>query len=146
VTDPDNAIQAILSSFQQALQWYAREIGSDPAHPYTARSRVSGQITEAWSVQLQRGGFHVNHLHPKGWVSSAYYLSVPEEVRDPVQRSGWIKFGEPRYSVPGAVPEHMVQPEPGLLVLFPSYMWHGTTAIQGQEPRTTIAFDALPIG
>jgi hypothetical protein len=29
-------------------------------------------------------------------------------------------------------------------VLFPSYMWHGTNAIHGADPRTTIAFDALP--
>jgi hypothetical protein len=29
-------------------------------------------------------------------------------------------------------------------VLFPSYFWHGTTAIHGEIPRTTIAFDALP--
>jgi hypothetical protein len=31
-----------------------------------------------------------------------------------------------------------------MLVLFPSYLWHGTTAILGGTPRTTIAFDALP--
>jgi hypothetical protein len=30
------------------------------------------------------------------------------------------------------------------LVLFPSYMWHGTTAIQGDDPRLTIAFDVKP--
>jgi hypothetical protein len=29
-------------------------------------------------------------------------------------------------------------------VLFPSYMWHGTTPITGDQPRMTIAFDAVP--
>jgi hypothetical protein len=29
-------------------------------------------------------------------------------------------------------------------VLFPAFMWHGTNAIDGPGPRTTISFDALP--
>jgi hypothetical protein len=66
-------------------------------------------------------------------------------VDDAAQRSGWLKFGEPRYEVPGADAAHLVKPEAGLLVLFPSYMWHGTNPIYGSEARTTIAFDALPM-
>ncbi len=108
------------------------------------RNTGAARIAEGWSVQLRRDGFHVNHVHPKGWISSAYYVSVPDEVKDTQLRSGWLKFGEPRYPVPTATPDFMVQPEAGTLVLFPSYFWHGTTAIQGETPRTTIAFDALP--
>jgi hypothetical protein len=37
-----------------------------------------------------------------------------------------------------------VQPRPGRLVLFPSYLWHGTTPLECAEPRLTIAFDAVP--
>jgi hypothetical protein len=29
-------------------------------------------------------------------------------------------------------------------VLFPSYLWHGTNPIRGEEPRLTIAFDCVP--
>jgi hypothetical protein len=93
---------------------------------------------------MRRGGFHLNHVHPLGWLSSAYYVSVPAEVEDASARSGWIKFGEPRFPMPGATAGLFVQPKPGRLVLFPSYMWHGTNAIQGDEPRTSIAFDAVP--
>jgi uncharacterized protein (TIGR02466 family) len=110
----------------------------------SARNRSRARITGAWSVQLRRDGFHVNHFHPEGWISSAYYVGVPAEVRDVELRSGWIKFGEPRFPVPGATAERFVQPAPGRLVLFPSYMWHGTNPIHGAEPRTTIAFDASP--
>ena len=35
-------------------------------------------------------------------------------------------------------------PEPGLLVLFPSYMWHGTVPFHDTAARTTIAFDVIP--
>jgi hypothetical protein len=69
---------------------------------------------------------------------------VPDEVKDETLMSGWLKFGETRYPVPGITPEGVVQPSAGRLVLFPSYMWHGTNAIHGDQPRTTIAFDAVP--
>jgi hypothetical protein len=41
--------------------------------------------------------------------------------------------------------EHFVQPRPGRLVLFPSYMWHGTNPIVGDEIRLSVAFDAVPL-
>ncbi len=145
VADADPAIQALLRSFLEPVQMYLREMGSESAHPFTARNRGAAHIGESWSVQLRRGGYHVNHLHPKGWISSAYYVSVPEEVSDATLKSGWLKFGEPRYAVPGAGADCLVQPESGLLVLFPSYMWHGTNAIHGSETRTSVAFDALPM-
>ena len=40
-------------------------------------------------------------------------------------------------------PSRMVQPLPGRLVLFPSYLWHGTVPFEGGE-RLTIAFDVRP--
>jgi hypothetical protein len=69
---------------------------------------------------------------------------VPEESHSSRDRAGWIKFGEPRYPVPGLTPERFIEPCPGRLVLFPSYMWHGTVPITGGEPRLTIAFDVVP--
>ncbi|MBC7984123.1 MAG: tetratricopeptide repeat protein [Candidatus Obscuribacterales bacterium] len=144
LTDPDHAIRAALAAFAEPIRSYLQSVGNDAAHPMTARNRGSATISGAWSVQLRREGFHVNHIHPQGWISSAYYVAVPEEVKDENLKSGWIKFGEPRFAVPGASPERFVQPKPGRLVLFPSYMWHGTNAIHGAEPRITIAFDATP--
>jgi hypothetical protein len=37
-----------------------------------------------------------------------------------------------------------IKPIPGTLVLFPSYMWHGTVPFHAPASRTTIAFDAVP--
>jgi Flp pilus assembly protein TadD len=144
VADPDSVIRAVLGSFETALQQYVAEVGAHPAHPFLQRNLGAARLTEGWSVQLRRDGFHVNHVHPKGWISSAYYVSVPDEVRDTQLRSGWLQFGEPRYPVPSVTADFTVQPEAGMLVLFPSYLWHGTTAIHGETPRTTMAFDALP--
>jgi Flp pilus assembly protein TadD len=144
IADPDPAIRAILGAFAEPIRNYLNELPQDAQHPLMARNCGSAVITGAWSVQLYRGGFHVNHFHHQGWISSAYYVSVPDEVKDDGFKSGWLKLGEPRFATPAAAPERFVQPSAGLLVLFPSYLWHGTNAIQGSQVRTTIAFDAVP--
>lgn len=144
LTDPDPAIAALIEAFKGPVEDYRRALGNNPHHPVSARNTGGARITGAWSVKLHRDGFHVNHVHPEGWISSAYYVSVPAEVADAERKSGWLKFGEPRYPVPGAGPVRFVLPRAGRLVLFPSYMWHGTNPIHGDEARMTVAFDAVP--
>ncbi len=133
LTDSDPAIRAMLDSFTEPLERYRRSLGTDRGHPFTSRNHGPAKLTGCWSVRLRRGGFHVNHVHPQGWISSAFYVSVPAETDDAVAMSGWLKFGEPRLPVPGATPERFVQPKAGRLVLFPSYFWHGTRAIRGRK-------------
>jgi tetratricopeptide (TPR) repeat protein len=144
VTERDPVIQALLSAFAAPLESYRAALGHEPDHPLSARNDATALLRGCWSVELRRNGYHVNHVHPQGWISSAYYVAVPAEVADPSTRSGWIKFGEPGIPIPGLDAEHFVQPRPGRLVLFPSYMWHGTNTILGTEPRLTVAFDAVP--
>lgn len=144
LTESGHAIRTLLSAFELPIEDYQNAVGTDPQHLFSARNLGKASIVAAWSVQLRREGFHVNHFHPQGWLSSAYYVAVPPEVSDENLMSGWLKFGEPRYPVPGIGAEGVVQPRAARLVLFPSYMWHGTNPIHGTEPRTTIAFDAVP--
>lgn len=143
-TDSDPAIGAFLSALTAPLAAYQAEIGHSAAHPFLERNTTAVRLAGCWSVCLRRGGFHVNHIHPQGWISSAYYVSVPAEAADRAGRYGWLKFGEPRFPMPAGKAGRFVEPRPGMLVLFPSYLWHGTTPIQGAEPRLTIAFDAVP--
>jgi len=80
-----------------------------------------------------------------GWISSCYYVAVPDAVKDESSRQGWIKFGEPSLDVALKNPiRRAIQPAPGRLVLFPSYMWHGTVPFRDKSARTTIAFDVVP--
>lgn len=144
LADPHPLIRLYLEQLAAPIAAYQSAIGRDAAHPMLARNVAQARPTGCWSVRLKRGGFHVNHIHPEGWISSAYYVSVPAEVGDAAAQSGWIKFGEPRYAMPGGASIRAVQPRPGRLVLFPSYLWHGTNPILGDEPRLTIAFDCRP--
>jgi Flp pilus assembly protein TadD len=142
--DSHPVIRAFLAAINEPISDYCSRLGNDPDHPLSARNTGRTRLIGCWSVLLRREGFHVNHVHSEGWISSAYYVEVPREVEERDTQSGWIKFGEPKFEVPGATPEKLVQPAAGRLVLFPSYMWHGTTPIHGHEPRMTIAFDVVP--
>jgi Flp pilus assembly protein TadD len=144
VMDPNPVIRALLRTFDEPLRAYLAAIGRSPDHPFSARNLGAAQISAAWGVQLQRGGFHVNHFHNQGWISATCYVQVPEESADTELKSGWLRLGEPRFATPGAGAGCVVQPHAGQVVLHPSYMWHGTSPILGSQPRTTVSFDAVP--
>jgi tetratricopeptide (TPR) repeat protein len=127
----------------QALERYIAEMKGRGDHPLLARRAAGFRYSGSWSSRLKSCGFHVNHIHPEGWISSCYYAGVPPAAGDTAARQGWIKFGEPAAEL-GLSLRRAVQPVAGRLVLFPSYMWHGTIPFQDDAARTTIAFDVVP--
>ena len=135
-------IEAFRTSIQDAISRYASELPEDGTHPLYRRRSSAASPSGMWSVQLKPGGRHVNHVHPEGWLSSAYYVEVPpQEADDP--DAGALQLGLPRYATPGAEVERTIPAEAGNLVLFPSYMWHGTVPAQSGT-RLSIAFDVTP--
>ena len=68
-------------------------------------------------------------------------------MADAHRDQGILTFGEPGIATSPPLPaEYSVRPEPGMLVLFPSYFWHGTVPFRSSQPRLTVAFDAVPDG
>lgn len=131
--------RAIDRPIREHMAWLGR--GDDPLR---ARNSGAYRLSGSWSVQLRPNGFHVDHFHTDGWLSSACYIELPDAVHGD-GHEGWIKFGQPGLALEAPLPaEHFVKPEPGLLVLFPSYMWHGTVPFPGTQTRLTIAFDVVP--
>jgi tetratricopeptide (TPR) repeat protein len=147
LTSIDNpVIKAFYRALDGPIRQYMATVGHGADHPLTARNTGNYKIAGAWSVKLYGGGRHVNHVHPEGWISSAYYVSVPEETKTASNKAGWIKFGEPPYdTLPPSPPEKWIQPEAGMLVLFPSFVWHGTEPIHDGSVRVTAPFDVVPV-
>jgi tetratricopeptide (TPR) repeat protein len=114
----------------------------DPLHPTLGKRRDRPvRFSGSWSVRLTDAGHHAGHFHPEGWLSSAFYLAVPETAEG---QEGWLKLGEPHAELGlGLPPIRLVEPKPGRLVLFPSTMWHGTVPFPAGE-RLSIAFDVAP--
>jgi tetratricopeptide (TPR) repeat protein len=140
-----NLVDRLRRRIDEAIRHYAAALPASQKHPFSSRRSRGFRYAGSWSSRLTDCGFHVNHIHQQGWISSCYYVAVPEVVTDTAARQGWLKFGEaPEEFGSRFRPQRMVQPKPGLLVLFPSYMWHGTIPFHSAQSRTTIAFDAVP--
>lgn len=141
----DPAVKGFFAAIEAPIQEYMSAIGDEPSHPLTRRNTHRHRLSGSWSVLLKPNGFHVDHFHPMGWISSAFYVEVPESALDAKTREGWIRFGQPPFkTLPAMGAEHYARPKPGRLVLFPSYMWHGTVPFTTPESRLTIAFDVVP--
>ena len=79
---------------QRIAETVARYIGAmpeNPAHPFLSRRQDGAfRFSGSWSSRMCGGGFHVNrHIH-NGWISSVYYVDVPE-ISPPIRAA--IKAG-----------------------------------------------------
>lgn len=134
------ALRALPEALDGPIRRHLASLGPGD-DPVRARNRGTYAFQGMWSVRLRPGGYHVDHVHPQGWLSSACYV----ETVPPKGREGWIRFGQPGVpTMPPLEAEHYVEPKPGMLVLFPSYMWHGTVPFSGDARRLTFAFDLVP--
>jgi len=141
----DPAIRAFFTAIDGPIRRHIETIGHG-GDPLRRRNTGGYKIAGIWSVRLNAQGYHTNHVHPQGWLSSACYIELPRALAgDNPGREGFLKFGEPGYPTqPKLEAEYFIRPEPGLLALFPSYFWHGTVPFGGDDTRLTIAFDLVP--
>ncbi len=144
-------VDPILVQLREAIreitaEHVARFPERDEGHPLLGPPRGPIRFSGSWSVRLKDEGFHANHVHPAGWISSALYVALPSDMGE--GESGYLTLGDPsghNFDVK-MEPFRTVEPKPGRLALFPSYMWHGTRPF-GKGERLTVAFDvAIPGG
>ena len=100
---------------------------------------------QSWINLHDRGGFNFLHVHEGSLLSGSFYLKVPAgsgrfAFRDP--RPGVI-HGYVKGAVANGYSDIYLTPEAGLLVLFPCWMEHFVEPHDSDEPRITIAFNAL---
>ncbi|MFK2877421.1 2OG-Fe(II) oxygenase family protein [Rhodanobacter hydrolyticus] len=140
----DPAIRALFKAFDAPIRDYLEHIGHGD-DPLRRRNRDNYRFNGSWSVRLRSAGFHANHVHPRGWISSACYIDLPDGIAEAETTDGCLAFGEPGIvTAPPLHAQHVVRPATGMLVLFPSYIWHGTVPFRGDRARLTVAFDAVP--
>ncbi len=142
----DPLIRRVRMASAAAVEDYVRRLPpADPAHPLLRHRRDRRvRFSGSWSVRLRGGGQHANHVHPRGWISSALYVALPSKVPGEREDSGWFTIGDPDERLGlGIGPSRKVEPVSARLVLFPSYLWHGTVPFAEGE-RLTIAFDVQP--
>ncbi|MDC8831669.1 2OG-Fe(II) oxygenase family protein [Alteromonas gilva] len=92
----------------------------------------------SWSINTKTAGYHNNHIHPMGLLSSVCYISLPADIS---AENGGIQFGVPPFATPFTLHREVFTPEIGKLLLFPSCFWHGTLPLLKGNNRLTVAAD-----
>ncbi|MFN3371794.1 MAG: tetratricopeptide repeat protein [Sphingomonadaceae bacterium] len=139
----DPPVQRLARAIGEAVTAHANALGPVlPGHPTLGAPpplRAGWRFTGSWSVRLTGAGFHVAHVHPEGWLSSACYLALPDLRGE----EGQLVLGEPPSELAtGLSPLDRIVPAIGRLALFPSWLWHGTRPFSAGE-RMTVAFDVI---
>jgi uncharacterized protein (TIGR02466 family) len=102
----------------------------------------------SWANVNRDGCYNVIHNHPGNHWSGVYYVSLGEP--DPtVQWNGAIEFYDPRggataMPVPGFNFgfSNAITPEPGTMIIFPSWLMHSVHPYKGPGVRISIALNA----
>jgi len=117
---------------------FARDCGLDLAR--------KPRLDSLWANLLKGGGHHSGHIHPNSMLSGTFYVEVPAG-------SGAIRFEDPRLplmmSAPRRAedaPEEMqsfvsIEPRPGLLLMWESWLRHEVLAGTGRGERLSISFN-----
>jgi len=134
--DPAFAEAARLASPHVAR--FARECGM--------RMERKLRLDSLWVNLLPVRGSHRAHIHPHSVVSGTLYVAIPK-------RSGAIAFEDPRLPMMMAAPPRengapedlrtivTVEPRPGLLLLWESWLRHEVLAGDGKGDRLSISFN-----
>ena len=107
----------------------------------------------AWANLLRKGNYNTVHNHPESVWSGVYYADAGSaDVANPL--SGVLELLDPRpfvemVATPGSPFGRPVRidAESGLMVLFPSWIYHHVHAYTGATDRIAIAFNvsAIPV-
>ena len=97
------------------------------------------KLDSLWVNLLKSGGHHSGHIHPHSIVSGTLYVEVPAG-------SGAIRFEDPRLPLMMAAPQRSdsffkVEPRPGLLLMWESWLRHEVLPGTGKGERLSISFN-----
>ena len=107
--------------------------------------RQAVKIKSLWAIINEKDAWNQKHHHSNSDLSAAYYVAAHENCGD-------IVFYDPR---PAPVHNHpiskspnklnatvnSIKPEPGMLVLFPSYLEHSVNPNLSDKKRIVISFN-----
>jgi uncharacterized protein (TIGR02466 family) len=104
------------------------------------------KLDSMWVNLLKSGGYHSGHIHPHSVISGTLYVEAPTG-------SGAIRLEDPRMPLMMAAPPRRkeapeevqpfvtVQPKPGLMLMWESWVRHEVLPGTGKGERLSISFN-----
>lgn len=141
------AVDAVLGAAKEIANKATRDRKGRPVRP--------AWRVECWANVNRRGHANKRHTHPGCYWSGAYYVDTGDGIGEGL--GGEFQFHDPRGGalldnaaariVASGDAAPLIRPEPGLFVIFPSWMLHSVRPYQAGGTRISIAFNlALPQG
>lgn len=130
------------SDLAKLLVRHAIKFAADCAFELDRKPRLDS----LWANLLKSGGQHSGHIHPNSIISGTFYVEVPAG-------SGTIRFEDPRLPLMMSAPPRQqdapeelrpfvtVDPRPGLLLLWESWLRHEVLPGTGRGERLSISFN-----
>ena len=130
------------ADLERLLTKHVARFAKDCAFSLKGRLRLDS----LWVNLLKPGGGHSGHIHPHSLVSGTIYIEAPEG-------SGALKLEDPRLPMMMAAPARRpdapeamqnfvyVQPQPGMILLWESWLRHEVTVGAGKGERISISFN-----
>ena len=144
-TDFLHRSEPAVSALSAWLTWALRRMIDATAGPNAFQGSL---CVSAWTTICRTGANHAPHSHPDSAWSGVHYVDAGTD--GPGQPlSGGLEFLDPRAGVeavtapgdPYGAP-FRVRPQPELLAVFPSWLYHWVHSYNGQTPRIAISFNA----
>ncbi len=143
---PGPEIATLRSWISGALTQMVQATGQLPEVQGRAAPPRGGFQLSAWGNVSRRGNYHRMHNHPSSAWSGVYYVTG---VSSSDSMGGVLEFYDPRpftemVDVPGSPYGQRIhiRPIPGLMVLFPSWLYHFVHPCSTDKERVSIAFNA----
>lgn len=144
---PDPAIASFREYVEKALIDMTRintiaPLDGSPARNFNYR-------LDGWANITRHGAYNTVHNHPNAIWSGVYYVAsgVPDKS---FSQNGKLELLDPRAGVnmlhqPGSVfdARYVIEPIPGLMLLFPGWLNHFVHPFYGSGERISIAFNVL---
>lgn len=130
------------ADLQKILSRHAAKFATELAFDLPRKPRLDS----IWVNLLKPGGHHSAHIHPHSMLSGTLYVEAPRD-------SGAIRFEDPRLPMMMAAPTRRedapeelhtfasVEPRPGLLLVWESWLRHEVLPYSGKGDRLSISFN-----
>ena len=136
------AVAVLMDKIKTAVERYKAEL-ERCADPFIVHPPATVRMHQ-WAVIYGATGRQTAHRHATGWLSGVYYVAAP---RGPDGYQGALLVGAPetRLATPPPWGVRRIEPVPGRLVLFPSFVTHATEPCGAEGERISVAFDVIPV-